>query len=121
MAKGGFEASKIIMMQNVGEDSSLAVHLIASTSGLAIASPKISRIWSSNTLPPIIIMYTPLDYFLPFLGVELALKGSLKKLLEDLMAVHFKLLCLRPHGGHSPKKNWANRTLNLGLSKRRRI
>jgi hypothetical protein len=40
-------------------------------------------------------MYTPLAYFLPFLGVELALKRLLKKLLDDLMTVHFKLLCLQ--------------------------
>jgi hypothetical protein len=40
-------------------------------------------------------MYTPLAYFLPFWGVELALKRLLKKLLDDLMAVHFKLLCLQ--------------------------
>jgi hypothetical protein len=49
-------------------------------------------------------MYAPLAYFLPFLGVELALKCSLKKLLEDLMSVHFKLLASTPHGGHSPTK-----------------
>jgi hypothetical protein len=40
-------------------------------------------------------MYAPLAYFLPFWGIELALKISLKKLLDDLMAVHFKLLCLQ--------------------------
>jgi hypothetical protein len=65
-------------------------------------------------------MYTPLAYFLPFLGVELALKRPLKKLLEDLMAVHFKLLCLQATWRALTDKNWANRTLDLGLSKRRR-
>jgi hypothetical protein len=33
MAKGGLEASKIIMMQDVGEDCSLIVHLIANSFG----------------------------------------------------------------------------------------
>jgi hypothetical protein len=33
MAKAGFEASKIIMMLDVGEDSSLIVHLIANSFG----------------------------------------------------------------------------------------
>jgi hypothetical protein len=66
-------------------------------------------------------MYAPLAYFLPFLGVELALERSLNKLLEDLMAVHFKLLCLQATWRALTDKNWANRTLNLGLSKRRRF
>jgi hypothetical protein len=58
-------------------------------------------------------MYTPLAYFLPFLGVELALKRSLKKLLDDLMTVHFKLICLQATWRTLTDKNWANRTLNL--------
>jgi hypothetical protein len=65
-------------------------------------------------------MYTPLAYFLPFLGIELALKISLRKLLDDLMAVHFKLLCLQATWRALDDKNWASRTMNLGLSKRRR-
>ena len=65
-------------------------------------------------------MYTPLAYFLPFLGIELALKITLKKLMDDLMTVHFKLLCLQATWRALDDKNWASRTMNLGLSKRRR-
>jgi hypothetical protein len=43
---------------------------------------------------------------------------SLKKLLGDLMAAHFKLLCLQATWRALTDKNWANRTMNLGLSKR---
>jgi hypothetical protein len=65
-------------------------------------------------------MYAPLAYFLPFLGIELALKTALKKLLVDLMTFHFKLLCLQATWRALDDKNWSNRTMNLGLSKRRR-
>jgi hypothetical protein len=61
-------------------------------------------------------MYTPLADFLPFLGVELALKSPLKELLEDLMSAHFKLLCLQATWWALTDKNWANRTRDLGLS-----
>ena len=40
MAKGGFEASKFIMMQDVGEDSSLIVHLIANSFGASDCLPE---------------------------------------------------------------------------------
>jgi hypothetical protein len=54
------------------------------------------------------------------LGIELALKITLKKLVDDLMTVHFKLLRLQATWRALDDKNWANRTMNLGLSKRRR-
>jgi hypothetical protein len=41
---------------------------------------------------------------------------SLKELLEDLMSVHFKLLCLQATWRALTEKNWANRTRDLGLS-----
>jgi hypothetical protein len=40
MAKGGLEASKIIMMQDVGEDCSLIVHLIANSFGASDCLPE---------------------------------------------------------------------------------
>jgi hypothetical protein len=90
------------------------VHLIANSFGASD--------WPPEDLSDLVIKHYvgPSRLFSSFLGVELALKRSLKKLLDDLMAVHFKLLCLQATWRALTDKNWANRTLNLGLSKRRR-
>ena len=109
------------MMQDVGEDSSLIVHLIASN--LFGASDCLPEDLSDLVIKHLTTYHYyvhPSRLFSSFLGIELALKISLKKLLDDLMAVHFKLLCLQATWRALTDKNWANRTLNLGLSKRRR-
>jgi hypothetical protein len=121
MAKEDFEAKKITTMQDVGVDSSLIVHLIASNFGASDCLPEDLSDLVIKHLTTYHYHVYPSRLFSSFFGYRTGTEDHLDEIVGRFDDSPFQAVrCLQATWRALDDKNWANRTMNLGLSKRRR-